>query len=624
MGPSIVCRFVLLGSVIPLTACPEQQTPDPALGEHLADRALALIDEEPAVSLALAIEAVECAPGCRTRSVLQEVLGGCYLRRELGDSFRDLDDHGLVAAAMQDGTGRLYDSETGEERVRWQAHEGAAVHVIADHYQVVTAGVDGRICVFDRLPGEIRCRFDGPGGEITELRRFGMTLLVRGCEGAPTVYSIEDGEELGTMSGASERGACLRASPMGFACFEAPAPGGRLDGLRFWDSMEGPLEGPWPLVETGALVSAVDLGAFSTIWAGDDGRLYFEDSGGQPHLTYPPFDLGGIGEWVDVPEADRASELAFVVVRERESVRGVLADYERGKLSVLCPPSGEPIVDSTFGPRGERLATVRRDGVVRVWDVAEARAVASFRPAEPPEELLWAGGSRLLTRGGGGTVEVWFGGHRPDRYTVLAGGAVREVRFAPDGERALSLSDEAGVRVWATPMAKRERIRAGELLATIPPAEVGDVERAWYSADVSSVVTAHVDGRTRRWEAATGALQEERESTVGEREPVAAVDRVRSLDGRLGLREVGEGTIVVRDRITGVPVVEVRGEGSAVSCAAFSGAEGALRVIVGFEDGEVQVWPVDPLPWAKARTVRALSTAEVERERRLARPLEFR
>ncbi len=786
----------------------EREALDFAVGRHLAERAVALIDEEPAVSLALGIEAVERAPTYRTRSALYEALDGCYLIHELdGDPafrFRDLEvvDGSIAAAALQDGTGRLYDVVTGEEVARWKAHEGDAVVVSVDRVRVATGGVDGRVCVFDRESGEVACTFDGPGGEITDLRLMHSTIAVRGSEGPPRVYRTETGEDLGPLPGASEIGGRIRSTPVGFTFFEVPVLGAQLERLRGWAGDEGALEESVLPVETGVRVCAVDRTEFSTIWAGDDRRLYFVDSGGRPHFAPPPIDLGGTGELIVMSGSAASAAVAFAVVREGGSVRGVLADFEAGELRVLCPPGAEPIVDAAFERGGGQLATVRQDGVVRIWDVEEAREIASFKFQLLPVELLWASGNLLVTQSNGPTAQVWYGSHRPDLYTLLAGGAVRVVLFAPDGERALSLADEGGARLWMTPTAKGEGIVTGKRIAALPsdgapflggafdetggrvllwgsggvvlwrpdadeaeqlaPGDGRVVEaafqpvgtrilvsgeqsgartidvtgggatvdygasgaslRAEFSCDGRFVATSDEAGTLRLFETETGSLlwerahgnEEEAEVRIvdlafepgGREVAVARDDRqvhffdlvsgersahrfpygppedpktreymkvfpprslswspdgrrilvtgahgrgafdVRELatkkkmlievyheddltsgsfspDGSLVLSSSKDGTILVRDVTTGTPVVHLRGKGGAACCAAFSGGEGPLRVIAGFEDGTVQVWPVDPLPWARARRPRELLASEVERETRLARPLEY-
>jgi WD40 repeat protein len=97
-----------------------------------------------------------------------------------------------------------------------------------------------------------------------------------------------------------------------------------------------------------------------------------------------------------------------------------------------------------------------------------------------------------------------------------------------------------------------------------------------------------------------------------------------SPDGALVLTSSMDGTIFVRDVRDGSPVVHLRGDGAPVLHAAFSPGPGPLRVIGGFADGSARVWPVDPLPAAKARKPRELSEWELAREQRLALPLEYR
>jgi WD40 repeat protein len=96
-----------------------------------------------------------------------------------------------------------------------------------------------------------------------------------------------------------------------------------------------------------------------------------------------------------------------------------------------------------------------------------------------------------------------------------------------------------------------------------------------------------------------------------------------SADGALVLTFARDGTAHVWEAATGRPVAYRSGSDAAILDGSFDAGGGSLRVITARADGTVSVWPVDPLPAARARRPRALNALERDRERRLALPLRF-
>jgi hypothetical protein len=107
-----------------------------------------------------------------------------------------------------------------------------------------------------------------------------------------------------------------------------------------------------------------------------------------------------------------------------------------------------------FAPDGRVLASGAADGMLRLWDVAQKREIASRRGhgsiiysvAFSPD------GRRLATGGWDSTVKLWevaplqevatFTGHH---------GPVYSVAFSPDGSTLATASADATVRLWQAP-----------------------------------------------------------------------------------------------------------------------------------------------------------------------------
>ena len=242
-----------------------------------------------------------------------------------------------------------------------------------------------------------------------------------------------------------------------------------------------------------------------------------------------------------------------------------------------------------YSPDGTRLVTTHQSGVLRCWDPTTGEELWRVpRAEEMTAETLPA------------IVDLAF---RPDSSEVAVALADRRVSF-------YSVEDGSESRPY---------------LSVFPPSSID------WSADGRRLLVTGPSGR--------GAVRVE---NLDPPDPANNVLRAEffhgddltggtfSPDGRLVLTTSRDGTIMVRD-VSGeedarsmVLLAHLKGSGSAVLDACFSGGDGPLRVLAGFEDGTARVWPVDPLPAARARRPRVeLQDWELAREERLARPLEY-
>jgi len=249
------------------------------------------------------------------------------------------------------------------------------------------------------------------------------------------------------------------------------------------------------------------------------------------------------------PDGSRFAAFAGRVIHVRDAATGdPIATLETDRPAVAA--------GSTFGPYGLRLAVVRDDRVLAVWNRLDSR-----------------------------TRPVLLSGHRA---------AVLHAAFSPRGDRVVSASEDRSARVWEA--------RDGRELAVLT-GHRGPVNHAAFSRDGRRVVTASADGTARIWTVA--------EPEPGLRVPVdpdTAPDARFSADGsRLAIPFISNPRAVLLVEIASRKVTTLDGQvGGATKQVRFSPA--GSRLISVHQDGTIVAYDPD----SRRRTARfSISGGEV-------------
>lgn len=428
-----------------------------ALGRHKAQRAGALLGEDPGSALILAIEGVELAPNALTREALFAALEACWLRAvyEAGEGRRFLDlavvpGASRVVAVASDGVAALHDLESGARLVEWRAHEPAAegepaglcAAASGDGRLVATGGADGRVVVRDLLGAEPERVLVGPGGAVLALA-FGLAgdrLALRTAQ-ALVVRDLRSGEEVARHAGLAAPLAPLEFDPRLGAFLERPRLG---TALRAWRAADGvALEGE---AAPGAGVLWQDLRAGGRLELLSDGSARRAAGGASAPALAP-------GEELRLARGGPLGRRLFLAAEGRRGLMQRVVDLGTGRVVPLPGGSTRAPVEAAFSPDGDRLAVIDGDRVLRLWDARDGMLLGEGRGYLDPHALEWsAEGDRVLTHQMiGPQARLWYGRARPDTFTLRAGSApVRLAAFAPGGERALTLDEAGELVVWRT------------------------------------------------------------------------------------------------------------------------------------------------------------------------------
>ena len=225
---------------------------------------------------------------------------------------------------------------------------------------------------------------------------------------------------------------------------------------------------------------------------------------------------------------------------------------------------------------GSRVVSGGDDSTVRVWDLAASCELAKLagHAGLVHGVAVTADGARAVSGGNDGIVRVWdLAANRELASFVGHAGSVRAVAVTADGSRVVSGGSDGIVRVW-------DLTASCELAKLVGHA--GLVHGVAVTANGSQVVSGGFDGKVRVWDLATGRELAE----FGYVGPVRAV--AVTADGSRAVSGGTYGVVQVWDLAVGTELARFGGLPGSVRGVAVT-ADGS-RVVSGGSDGVGRVW----------------------------------
>jgi WD40 repeat protein len=361
-------------------------------------------------------------------------------------------DGSLVAGFGQDGTARIWDTETGQAAFEAFEHEGWIRSLVfsPDDTHLATASQDGTVRIWDarmRQASSVTFPPAKSGGEAV-FNQTGTRVIVGLESNVVQVCDAKTGQPLSPPLLVAEK------SPLRSSSFSK-------DDTRF-------------------LTVILGKEGIVRVW---DARLF------APLLRFQ------VGEGVTV--ARFSPDGRFVVTGDRAGYAKVW-DIESGERVGAVTDFGQEVIGLDFHPSGELFLTACVNGLVRCYSLPTGQSAG---PALRHQGIVWdvvfsRTGDRVLTSCADRTAQVWDTrtGRRIGK-PMQHESQVYLARFSPDDNYILTTSDDGTARVWSA--------RTGEPVSR-PMRHSLKTWMGSFTPDGKTVATGSHDGTARLWDAQSG------------------------------------------------------------------------------------------------------------------------
>jgi WD40 repeat protein len=549
-----------------------------AKSRELAASALAVLPNDPELSVLLAAEGARRKPTAEAEDSLRRAMADSWVRATLPM-------HGVVAQAAFDRSGR----------------------------RVITGSLDGTAAVWDARSGRRIATMRGHGDQVwgAAFNPDGTRVVTASADRTARVWDSRSGRQLAVLRGAAGLVVSPSFSPDGGRILAASS-----DHIaRIWDAGTGRLAVSLVGHRDAIFNAAFDAGGDRVVTSSADGtaRVWDARTGAMTAVLRVP------GGWVNRAAFSRDGRL--VATANQDDTARVWRAGDGTPVAVLRGHSAD-VRSVAFSPDGRRLVSTSNDGTASVWDVGSKRQVAVLRGHTDTVDraVFDRTGTIVGTASEDGTARVWDSGSG-EQIAVLRGhrDTVGGLSFAPAGRSVLTFSDDGTARLWRMPDVAGVALRGdrhpvkgavlshgggravswsdhgtawiwdartGRRLRTLRGAFL--VQAAGFSRDGSRLITATAapDGIPLRiWDAASGRLIRK----AGSDQLPTAMSL--SPDGRRAATVGLDGSnAMVWDVATGRRLAVLRGHSGQVSSATIS--PDGRRVVTTSLDGTIRAWEV--------------------------------
>lgn len=498
-----------------------------------------------------------------------------------------------VLTAAEDGTAALWNAATGEFLAMLSGHTGAIRSAAFDSKgeQILTSSADRTARVWNAVTGKPIALL-GPHEDEVSDATFVLgeeCVATASADGTARIWNIQSASERSRLVGLSGPILCVSAIEGGRVISAASA----LSGAALFDAATGKLRRQLGRFADGPICFRISSdGSIAFLAAGAARpRLVRTDTAAEmPELE------GALGEVIDASFDPRATQVAAAY--RDGSVR--IFDTATGKLAATLRGHRGPAYSVRFNPAGGTIATASDDESARIWCIesgAERRTIRGV--TELVRSLTFAGDDAIVraisenhratflnrsTRKAVGQAPV-----EPDRLLGAWKSPDRRFTLEPQMTGTVNIVDAVD------PSATRTLLGHGGL-----------VRSASYSWKSDKIVTASDDQTAIIWDAQSC----KRLVTLAGHQGWV-LDAQFSPNGEFVATASADGTAAIWRSDDGTLLARLRGHTRAVTTVGFNGS--SSLVATASEDQTVRVWPIDAA--AESRSLAPRKVSEFDRER---------
>lgn len=488
-----------------------------ATSRELAMAAINNLGTDPERSILLAIRALSMVETKEARGALHRAVLASRVRLSLRGTTAQISPEGShLATSGPDKIVRIWDAVTSRELLSLSGHT-EQVQGLAFRYDgklLASASHDGTVRVWDVTTGLELLTLDAHegGAHAVSFSPDGTRLATAGMDDTVKVWDSVTGDLLLTLeapSGGFHKGNAFAFSPDGSFLAVAGANGS----VVLTDMETGKtalqLDGKPPIAfhPQGITLATMDKQGSSVILWDLPGSL--ASRSGKIQYTLEGF-TNPVLEMTYSPDGNR------LATGSQDGSTWVWSlDSENGEKLLDLPGHIGAIWDISFFPDGLSMLTASVDGTIRKWDVSPQNNIGLLVLSGHKDRFTQVAIDRndkyLATAGYDGKVTVWTMPDGQNLFTLSAHtGPVWDVTFSPDGQSLATSGADNTAKVWdlraslASPDSSPRLEITGHQNPSSNLNHQPGIRQVSFSPDGSQLLTAGADGVIKLWQVATG------------------------------------------------------------------------------------------------------------------------
>ncbi len=472
-----------------------------------------------------------------------------------------------IASGAADNSLRVWDFPTSKHLREFAlATDSRSVAVTPDGLRVAGGSDAGVIRIWTTVDGKQLHELTGHTGAVTGLAFSpnGQTIASVGHDGTLRYWNAADGKSLGAFVAHSGPVSGVAFNTGGSLVFTT-GPDGM---LRYCSLPTTPSKPLTPAFKDA--ITAMGLSADGAQVVTGVGKVVRTST--TNNLLQSKEFLGATGNILSVSALPGGT----LVAAGTDDKRLHLWKAKDSESIMNMPAHAGAVTGVAFNPAGNQLASVGKDGILRLWSVPPASPRAIAHPDNVVASALSGDNSRLLTSGADKTLRLYKLDNlkTPERQFTGHPGAIKSVALSADGKALVSGGEDGTLRLWTSAKTEPHGL-IGAHTAAVNTLQVVGADR---------YLSASADGSVKLWQASP-ALKNAVLSHAG-----AVSSATLSADGTKLVTGCDDKQVRIWALANGAIERTLPGPTLAISCVTI-GTKGD-RVAAGSADKSVYVWEI--------------------------------